>query len=369
MKKIFSVILALVLVLAIAAPAMAITGYVSPVVEKNVAAPFNVDVALISTPAAGLDVLKINTIAANKAYIVNEIVYGAISVTYDSKTNWDKYDTENTQLILSSNAIDIIEMIPYQIDSVASTVLLGGGAGNVTQASGAVTIDNTNNCAKWTVQDYRNYVVLFSGVAKAQGSIVAELRGGNQEYFAGVKGQLSTARYPIFNDVGDKLYEMWETADGIFVESFIKDATGIVRFEMNGDVYCDNIYVEGNKISYSIPVSNEGAVLESIGTYTEKDAEFKALKACYENVMTYFGFDYNTKGELLDAHFTSKLHSFYDVDTVAVNFYSDVITIPGADVDIPQTGDAATTIGFVMVAMAIVAAAAAAAVAYKKVRN
>ena len=39
MKKIVSIVLALVLVLAIAAPAMAITGYVSPVTQKTASAP------------------------------------------------------------------------------------------------------------------------------------------------------------------------------------------------------------------------------------------------------------------------------------------------------------------------------------------
>lgn len=367
MKKIFSVILALVLVLAIAAPAMAITGYVSPIVQATASAPLAVDMTLVSDDAAGLGLLGLTAGAVDKAYVMNEVIYGRIDVAANPKTTWAMYDWAATDLIISSNAVDFQRGYAYQIKGGTSDVLLSGDNGSVTKI-GDIKPDS-NNKMTWTIPALENYSVLFSGVVQGQGSIVAELRGGNKEYFEGIDGKLSTEAYYICDDLGATQYSMKLDGTNVVVEVFEKGAKiGDVIFGRDAKNICNTIVVNGGVVAYTAPISSGGAIIESIGGYTAEDTTgtYKTLKAIYDEVMAFFGFDYNVKGELLDAHFTSKLHSFYDVDTVAVNFYSNAITIPGADVDIPQTGDAATTIGFVMVAMAIVVAAA---VAYKKVRN
>jgi len=373
MKKIVSIVLALVLVLAIAAPAMAITGYVSPVTQATASAPYAIDMTLVSDDAAGLGLLGLTAIATNKAYVMNEVIYGRIDVAANTKTTWSKWDYNEAHLVISSNAVALQNAIVYSIGTGASDVLLSGANGSVTVV-GQAKADALNVIDMNFGDTPINTTTLFSGVVQAQGSIVAELMGGNKQYFAGIKGTLSeNVEYIIFNDLGEKLYGMKADGTNVRVGVYEKGSEiGCVYFVRDAKDICSAIYVsaagvDSQVVSYSAPISNGGAIVEAIGTYTAADTSgvFKALKAVYDEVMAFFGFDYNAKGELLDAHFTSKLHSFYAKDEVAVNLYTSAITVPDPEVEIPQTGDAATTIGFVMVAMAIVAAAA---VAYKKVR-
>lgn len=374
MKKIVSIVLALVLVLAIAAPAMAITGYVSPITQATASAPYAIDMTLVSDDAAGLGLLGLTAIATNKAYVMNEVIYGRIDVAANPKTTWNAHDYANTHLVISSNCTALQNAVVYQIATGASNVLLSGADGSVKQLATAKA--NALNVIDMNFgSNPINTTTLFSGVVQGQGSIVAELMGGNVQYFAGIKGTLSTNPYPIYNDLGELLYYIQETAaNEVVVTVFEKGAQiGGVVFARNAKDVCTQIAVTAagkvanQVVTYSAPISNGGAIVEAIGTYTAADTTgtYAALKAIYDEVMAFFGFDYNAKGELLDAHFTSKLHSFYAKDEVAVNLYTSAITVPDPEVEIPQTGDAATTIGFVMVAMAIVAAAA---VAYKKVR-
>lgn len=373
MKKIVSIVLALVLVLAIAAPAMAITGYVSPITQATASAPYAIDMTLVSDDAAGLGLLGLTAIATNKAYVMNEVIYGRIDVAANPKTTWNAYDYKETHLVISSNAVALQNAIVYSIATGASNVLLSGAAGSVTNIGEAKA--NALNVIDMNFGDTPvNTTTLFSGVVQGQGSIVAELMGGNAWYFEGINGKLNkNFPYNIYNDLGELLYNMQADGTNVRVGVFEKGVEiGNVYFVRDAKNICSQIFVGADKwadnvVSYSAPISNGGAIVEAIGTYTAADTTgaYKALKAVYDEVMAFFGFDYNAKGELLDAHFTSKLHSFYAKDEVAVNLYTSAITVPDPEVEIPQTGDAATTIGFVMVAMAIVAAAA---VAYKKVR-
>lgn len=372
MKKIVSIVLALVLVLAIAAPAMAITGYVSPITQKTASAPLALDMTLVSDDAAGLGLLGLTAIASNKAYVMNEVIYGRIDIAGNPKTTWSQWDYNETKLVISSNAVALQNAVAYSIATGVSNVLLSGADGSVKQVATAKA--DALNTITWTVPALANYSVLFSGVVQGQGSIVAELMGGNMQYFKGIKGTLSEKyEYIIFNELGEKLYGLKADGTNVRVGVYEKGVEiGNVYFVRDAKNICSQIFVGADKwadkvVSYSAPISNGGAIVEAIGEFTAADTTgaYKALKAVYDEVMSFFGFDYNAKGELLDAHFTSKLNSFYAKDEVAVNLYTSAITVPDPEVEIPQTGDAATTIGFVMVAMAIVAAAA---VAYKKVR-
>jgi hypothetical protein len=298
---------------------------------------------------------------------MNEVIYGRIDVAANPKTTWALYDYAQTHLVISSNCVALQNAVIYKIATGASNVLLSGANGSVEQLGTAKA--NALNVIDMNLGDVPvSTSTLFSGVVQGQGSIVAELMGGNTQYFAGIKGKLSTDAQYICDDLGLTQYSMKLDGTNVVVEVFENGAKiGDVIFGRDAKNICNTIVVNGGVVAYTAPISSGGAIIESIGGYTAEDTTgtYKTLKAIYDEVMAFFGFDYNAKGELLDAHFTSKLHSFYAKDEVAVNLYTSAITVPDPEVEIPQTGDAATTIGFVMVAMAIVAAAA---VAYKKVR-
>ncbi|MBQ3109234.1 MAG: hypothetical protein IJC67_06425, partial [Clostridia bacterium] len=175
MKKIVSIVLALVLVLAIAAPAMAITGYVSPITQATASAPLALDLTLVSDDAAGLGLLGLTAIASNKAYVMNEVIYGRIDIAGNPKTTWAMYDWAATDLVITSNAVALQNAVAYSIATGSSNVLLSGANGSVTEVGKTSAVKNV---ITWTVPALANYSVLFSGVVQGQGSIVAELMGG-----------------------------------------------------------------------------------------------------------------------------------------------------------------------------------------------
>ena len=393
MKKIVSLVLALVLVLAIAAPAMAITGYEKPTTPTaSAVAPYAGGISLIDASAAGLGVLSLNSPASNKAYVANEVVYFRVDLTTPAKTSMAPGDFWDSKLYISSTAASLIGAVMYKIHNSTSSVgtipVVGWGyveenKSDIAIDKNTLTIDLDDNCAD--ENEYQpncnkyiagaKYVVIGYGVVKAQGEITAEIKGGNMEKFKKLDGQLSTDKYFIYDNLGTLLYAMYLSGNNVVVDVYKAGSViGTVKFDRDAKYNCTKISVANAdtqwafmEVKYTVPVSYEGAVLESFDTITATNNYhlFNALKAAYEQVMTFFGFDYNAKGLLLDGHFTQMLNSFYANDSVTVNLYTQAITVPDPDVEIPQTGDAATTIGFVMVAMAIVAAAA---VAYKKVR-
>ena len=91
---------------------------------------------------------------------------------------------------------------------------------------------------------------------------------------------------------------------------------------------------------------------------------FNNLRDAYQQVMKFFNLSYGKDGILLPVHFASKFSTFYASTSVKVAYYGQPILDP--DISLPATGDMATNVGFVMIALAIVAASA---LAYRKVRN
>jgi len=186
---------------------------------------------------------------------------------------------------------------------------------------------------------------------------------------------LSTDYYEYYNNNGKLLYLVKEVAgnDVVVINSDAQGNNYYFLFERSAKNEVEGIKYLGSDGNSSHQIYFKTLAQGGVDTFTVqyfdavKDAKaIAAIKAQLEDIFTYFNFVWEAKGLLLDGHFTQKLNSFYAIDSVDVHLYTGAtITVPEPEVEIPQTGDAATTIGFVMVAMAIVAAAA---VAYKKVR-
>lgn len=94
------------------------------------------------------------------------------------------------------------------------------------------------------------------------------------------------------------------------------------------------------------------------------DGEYDTVKAVYDKIFGFLGFDYDEANYMTDAHF---VHYFGTIIA-----HSEKITYPSGNIvvapvtpELPQTGDNASIVGFAMIAVALVAAAV---VTVKKVR-
>lgn len=99
------------------------------------------------------------------------------------------------------------------------------------------------------------------------------------------------------------------------------------------------------------------------GKYAE-GAVYNNLKAVYDKVFGFLGFDYEEANYMTDDHFE---HYFGRImaDDKKITYPNGSVIVNPVDPKLPQTGDNASIIGFAMVAVALVAAAV---VTVKKVR-
>lgn len=414
MKKIVSLVLALVLVLAIAAPATAITGMINPEVTASTNAAFtNFDLKLVESYASGVGVLSLQGIAANKAYVKDSLVHYAITYTTPdlTKVTTNPADYDAPAILLTSDVVKFYNVVQgYSITTtgvapVALTATLGATDMSMTIATLPDPIDATPDASV-------NYIIVGSGVLSvaSNGTIMAQLLGdpASPKFMAlsvadfqgavdalefGVNiytGPLATnVKYEIIADeTTDPLKVVYTVtipdADGvaanhdgavIFTTNKAKSiAAGSsqnvekIEVQMPGvrataDTYlvfdqANNVGAPGSALKF---YSAAGSVITEVTTA----ATISSLTSIYSGVMSYFGFNFNAAGILHPVHFANKLSVIYAVDQEAITLYTSSIVVPDEDTEPPQTGDAATSIGFVMIALAIVAAAG---VAYKKVR-
>ena len=397
MKKIVSLVLALVLVLAFAAPAMAITGqYIPAETPPTLNSPFyDIDLVLTEGSASGLGVLSLQAIAANKAYIKDSIVYFALFyktgapvlnavagdysaavaqissdiVTFNSTVTQYKItalgvDTPTTPVVTATPAIapKTIEFALTQPGAAAASYVVLGSGVVTTAANGTVVAKVLGDPASLKFKPFA-LANLAADIALLDGSVIN----------AGATPKYSIETDAVATPVGTA-YTVNLLADTVNNPAVIFTAvTGqtIVGSTKN----LSKIEVEFGGTTYL--VVDQGANLAGGGTsglkfYTSPGAvevvdatTIANLTKTYAEVMTFFGFNYGAAGVLLPIHFAIKLSVFYATDSAAITLYTSAITVPDADTDVPQTGDAATSIGFVMIALAIVAACG---VAYKKVR-
>ena len=99
------------------------------------------------------------------------------------------------------------------------------------------------------------------------------------------------------------------------------------------------------------------------GQYAE-GAVYNNLKAVYDRIFKFLGFEYEEANYMTNAHFE---HFFGTImaDSKKITYPNGSVVVNPVDPKLPQTGDNASIVGFAMVAVALVAAAV---VTVKKVR-
>jgi len=97
---------------------------------------------------------------------------------------------------------------------------------------------------------------------------------------------------------------------------------------------------------------------------TDTTGQYTALKAIFDNFFAMLGFEYAGANAMTKAHFVKYFGTIDEVVNTLV-YPAGYVTVTNPTVEPPQTGDATTVVGFVMIALALVAAAV---VTVKKVR-
>lgn len=363
MKKVITIVLALVMVFAIAAPAMAMTD--APLGTPGSASDlFDVSIRLAGgMPGYGTS-LMVPDVAANKAYVANEAVYYVAYLTAKSGVaSTNRTNLRETDIVLSGNGVNIAAHTP-------TIYVYTGGQWRVGNSTPVVnTTDNTISYVAtdfpYVANQYAQYAFAGYGVvtgAVAEPSISVAVKINSMEpgiNYAGV-------------NMGTKQVEIIKTADGVYQVNVAGESTTI--FTMNTSTNkCIRIQfqlINGAlvDVTYGQYYDNATGAYVSDYLFNGQPNPTPTAKPLFLEVMNYFGFDYSkiNTNAVLEGHFLAKVAAANVAATVAVPLYTQTVIIPQPDqIQPPKTGDAASTLGFVMIAAAIVAAAA---LAYRKVR-
>ena len=114
--------------------------------------------------------------------------------------------------------------------------------------------------------------------------------------------------------------------------------------------------------------SNGGYIFRASDTeawgVSDTTGKYEAIKAVFDNFLALLGFQYDGSNAMTKEHFVKYFGTIDEVVNTLV-YPAGYVTVTNPTVEPPQTGDATTVVGFVMIALALVAAAV---VTVKKVR-
>jgi hypothetical protein len=363
MKKLLTMVLALALVFALAAPALAIT---SDTVDPNqpTAVDFiNLDVALFQSSVVSSFGFDLSKIASNKYYVANELAYWGVGV--------DLYapDAGETRKMQPGDYMGCTLRISTDAMTLQNNFTKYFNTNGGTFGPSALNLDLDDNQIEgtlgeaWFDNEDHTLFIFGTGVVNKQGVIKAEIF---------LDKELPVT---IYNGT-TKLYDVSATSYGYDV---VAPSGNKVEFVVNqsgtraGKV--DHINVVWNGATYTIgynvsygstlhPTVASKALLSGTNVYdiavTTPGADGYLQDSAktfrfYEDVMNYFGFNPFLDGYLRDVHFLAKSSGLYLKDQANVNLYTGSIVQPDPSVTPPKTGDAASLMGFAMIAVALAA--------------
>ena len=349
MKKFVTLVLALVMALAIALPAMAFT---SDTTEASTASPYEVDVYLVeydNDEFFGITSMP----PSDRGYAKNEIVAAVVELFVPKDK--DPYDS-------GYRSIDVYgENVTFAVNETGTkTANAPALVAKTTAADGwkYTLVDNAlngKNTFKWLV---------FAKVTGDDASISVDLVDG-----AGNTGFSSNSLTVVL------------AGDSYTVAKSFNTTTGgnyaVTSTEGNFKVFVDKNY-KSTGLSVSTPTTPSSfyALGFTVGGQlgvVDTDGVVKTSGTLYDNIMDVytdvvkgvFGLDYMLIGNYVRDSFWTGLTSGDTLTaTVEIKPWTAYVTVPdNIVVDPPKTGDAASIVGFVMIVLA-----AAAVVAVKKVR-
>ncbi len=350
MKKFVTLVLALVMALAIALPAMAFT--------DNTTAPSNAVVYELDVYLVEYDGEFFALTAAppsDRGYAKNEIV-AAIVELYVPKDK-DPFDSGYKTLEISG-------------DNVNFAVTDAAVASTGSPAISAFTQVGTNGKDGWKYTLVNDALkgkntfkwLFFAKVTGDDASITAELIDGDAPAditTVGTTFTLGGDKYTVSKSNYNYTVKIVDNED-------YAGAEFVIKADKNGKT--NGMAIQ--PVGYSSPVSLV-PFAGTIGVMTGSSivtsgSDYNKVMDIYEDIVVdVFGFDFNKIGNYInDSAFTGLTSSKTVSATVEIKPWTAYVTVPdNIVVDPPKTGDAASIVGFVMIVLA-----AAAVVAVKKVR-
>jgi len=327
------------------------------------------------------------------------------------KQIWDTINAYGLKLIVESEGVNFsLATLTYMLNTKTNTTpaydvtapMTATTAANATRAAGSVTV-------QWPASavaslNFYKFNILFDGIVTAQNPVVnAKLVAGPGLDAFPRNWNPSNTSYPVYGDPtssaanapfaqyfnvakyrnaqtgkGDALYMVIykneiaavKAADDSAAPTVRADGTIIFDFDLqeNGTLKELVLNFGGNK--YRVLLSSAQAGSNQRWAFESKDAapaltdaQIKALNVLVNAVFAQFGFSYDLNGRIIDRDFIAHAN-FVAEDSVVVKTAVASIDVDDGD-DVPVTGDVASTFGFVMIAVAIIATASLAIVAKK----
>lgn len=360
MKKVLTLVLALVFVLALAAPAMAFTGDTTPLNPT----PYTLKIYLVEHQSEDIFTGWIGLPAVDRGYAKNETVAAVVELKVpkgeaDLTTDWLPLEisAKNASLKITKNGLDAIPATTATLNT-SNNVPAGnkvftfatGSDSKFTTVANAYTADNT---FKWLV---------FAYVTGDDASLTAKLVEANEPKL-GTEFSLNGKKYTVTKNptaaaplpaiVGYRILSGTADIIDLLVDSDNK-TTGMVIYP--GGAVPAAIVNHGSPFEAYI----DGVLYGAGSTNTT----YVAAKKLYDDVVVKaFGLNFELKGAYLrDKFFTDLVSNKTLVAKVDIKPWTAYVKVPdNVVVNPPKTGAAASILGFVMVALA-----GASAVALKK---
>lgn len=360
MKKLITLALALVMILAIAAPAFATVGFTpqpsaapTPAPAKG---PIKVEVELYefkeSTPSSGGW-----PIDSGKYYKVYDTSIGirakdelrfAVKVTVPAQDAFSGDPSRKALLTLNVN--NLSEKPVYVAGAVEDDIApaFEAVAGKAGTFSATKEIEIKNKEQKFTY--------MYTGIvaATADVTVSATIAGGQNTL-------------PVLFHLGANDYRITGTNKDSFKVEINEKA--FVRFKVNASDLVTNVFVSDptvdNGKEYEALQDTGGQVVFRNGGELSA-ADTKKLKDALDTVFNLFGFTWGQTGYMYESAILAKFSTGYTVSASKIyKAYNADLKVPDPNAKPPKTGDTTSSVGFVMIAIALVAAAA---VTFKKVR-
>ncbi len=358
MKKFLTLVFALVMALALAAPAMAFTS-----VQPDTDTPYELDIYLVDyddDAFFGYASLP----ASDRGYAKNEIV--AAIVEFITPKNEDLADDFDS-LVLSGEDVTL-NVTDNKISGKKATLYTSEGNlkfdwdGDELSYGTLSKFDPAGNDKKTTGK-----VLFFAKVTGDDASLTATLSADDSGFEnPPAEGSYSSLHSILF--VGDD-YVVDHTT-GAFV-IYDEDLNPLFEITVDSKSKTKDLYIyaeeDGDYDAY-LAVNPEAGVFYGKGSasrVTEKSL-IRELQGIYEDAFVDdFGFDFSIQGGILKESYFTGINGEDDVSaTVEIEPWTAYVTVPDAIViDPPKTGDAASIVGFTMIVLA-----ATAVVAVRKVR-
>ena len=363
MKKLFAIVLALAMALAIAAPALA-SGWD----ELPTEAPTTKDITIKIT---ALEVEK-NTSVLGSLYEQLKVMYPVVKGTVvhfyveigipalANRSAATKNLLANKgldyELYLSNLELTSANAYENGADKGARTVAPNADKGS----DDSVLFGGTGVAIPDTAIVY-GYEYWAKGVAAGKDGVVTAAIGFYNVWKTGVFGWDNNAdgndEFTVTHNAGEYVIaKAGTTASSILfpiVESTGKiDTSRQIFLGYGADEFAITRAVNG-EITFRDTATNY--------VFTPGDTTgvtYAALKTAFDAIFAALGFGYEDAKYMTEAHF-SKYFGTISETSVKITYPSGAVVVSPPAVEPPQTGDAGTVAGFVMIALALVAAAVA----------